>query len=154
MSNQSTVRRLALLSSLALFFAIGSIAAPGLTPPAVPQPNLQKADCSKMTDGDIVKAVIENIKKKFTPDQVKTQLHLSITAKDGVVEIMGDAHGINKKNPREVRTRVTTIAQKTSCVKKVVTKHFTHEHPIKCEAGQKQCNGGCIDQNAECHPLN
>ncbi len=154
MSNQSIVRRLTLLSSLALIFAIGPMAVHGLTSAPAPQPVPQKGDCSKMSDADIVKAVIENIKKRFTPEQVKTELHLNITCKDGVVEIMGDAHGINRKDPREVRTRVTTIAEKTSCVKKVVTKHFTQDHPIKCEAGQKQCNGGCIDQKVECLPLN
>lgn len=153
MSKQSFMRTLVLVTALASCFAIGSVATRGLTPQPVPQPDPQQPDCSKMTDSDIVNAVIENIKKRFTPEQVKTQLHLNITAKDGVVEIAGDAHGINRKNPREVRTRVTTIAQKTSCVKKVVTKHFTQEHPIKCGPGQKQCNGGCVDQNAECHPL-
>jgi len=66
---------------------------------------------------------------------------------------MGDAHGINRKDPRVVRTTVTNIARKTSYVKKVVTKHFTHEHPIECAKTEKQCNGGCIDQNAECNPL-
>lgn len=154
MSTKSVVRTLVLLTALASCFAIGSVAMPGLTTRPVPQPGSQQPDCSKMTDADIVTAVIENIKKRFTPEQIKTQLHLNITAKDGVVEIAGDAHGINRKNPREVRTRVTNIAQKTSCVKKVVTRHLTEEHPIKCGTGQKQCNGGCVDQNAECHPLN
>ena len=154
MSRESNVRKVTLVSLLALFFAVGSFAARGVTPPPAARPDPQSPDCSKMTDADIVKAVIENLKKRFSPEQVKTQLHLNITCKDGTVEIAGDAHGINRKNPREVRTRVTTIAQKTSCVKKVVTKHFTEEHPIKCAKDQKQCNGGCVDANAECHPLN
>ncbi len=113
----------------------------------------QIADCSKATDADIVKAVVENINKRFSQEQVKSELHFTVTAKDGVVSISGDAHGINRKDPRQVRTTVTTIAQKTSCVKKVVTKHFTQDHPIKCLKTQKQCNGGCIDQNEECTSL-
>jgi hypothetical protein len=152
MSRRSTAGTLVLVFSLALAFVVGSFAAPVATPPA-PRPNSQIADCSKATDADIVKAVIENINKRFKPEEIKAQLHLTINCKNGIVEISGDAHGINRKDPRGVRTTITTIAQKTNCVKKVVTKHFTHEHPIKCEKTQKPCNGGCIDQNEECNPL-
>lgn len=155
MSRKSTVGTMVLVFSLGLFFVIGSFAAPGIMPLPVLQPNPdpQIADCSKATDADIVKAVIENISKRFKPEANKTQLHFSVTCKNGIVEISGDAHGINRKDPRGVRTTVTTVARKTDCVKKVVTKHFTHEHPIKCAKTQKQCNGGCIDQNVECNPL-
>jgi len=141
--------------SLTLAFVVCSFALAAATPAPVPQPNSdpQTADCSKATDADIVKAVIENINKRFKPDEIKSQLHFTIMCKNGIVEISGDAHGINRKDPRGVRTTVTTIAQKTSCVKKVVTKHFTQEHPIKCAKTQKPCNGGCIEQNEECTPL-
>jgi hypothetical protein len=138
--------------SLALALVIGSFAL-AATPPPAPATNPPKADCSKATDADIAKAVLENINKRFKPEEVKTQLHFSITCKDGIVAISGDAHGMNRKDPRGVRTTITTIAQKTDCVKKVVTKHFTHEHPIKCAKTQKPCNGGCIEQNEECNPL-
>jgi hypothetical protein len=150
MSRRSTARTLVLVFSLALAFVVGSFAA---TPLPTPQPDALIADCSTATDADILKAVIENINKRFKPEQITKELHLSITCKNGIVEIMGDAHGINRKDPRGVRTTVTTIARKTSCVKKVVTKHFTHEHPIKCAKTEKPCNGGCIDQSAECNPL-
>lgn len=153
MSKSSTAGTLVLMFSLALAFVVGSFAAPVATPLPAPLPNPQIADCSKATDADIVKAVIENINKRFKPEEIKNELHFSVTCKDGIVEISGDAHGINRKDPRQVRTAITTIAQKTSCVKKVVTKHFTHEHPIKCAKTQKSCNGGCIEQNEECTPL-
>lgn len=153
MSRISTAGTLLLEFSLALAFVVGSLAAPAAPLLPAPQPNPSVADCSTATDADIAKAVLENIKKKFTPEQMKAQVHVNITCKNGIVEISGDAHGINRKNPREVRTRITTIANKTDCVKKVVTKHLTQEHPIKCRKTQKQCNGGCIDQNEECNPL-
>jgi hypothetical protein len=139
--------------SLAFAFVVGSFAVATPLPAPQPNPDPQIADCSKATDADILRAVIENINKRFKPEEIKSELHLSITCKNGIVEIMGDAHGINRKDPRGVRTTITNIAQKTSCVKNVVTKHFTHEHPIKCGKTEKQCNGGCIDQSAECNPL-
>ena len=153
MSRRSTARTLVLVFSLALAFVVGSFAATPLPAPQ-PNPDPQKADCSTATDADILKAVIENINKRFKAEEGKSQLHFTVSCKNGVVEIMGDAHGINRKDPRGVRTIVTTVAQKTSCVKKVVTKRFTHEHPIKCAKTEKPCNGGCIDQAAECNPLN
>jgi hypothetical protein len=153
MSRRSTAGTLVLVFSLALAFVVGSFAVATPLPAPQPNPDPQKADCSKATDADILKAVIENINKRFKPEEITKELHLSITCKNGIVEIMGDAHGINRKDPRGVRTTVTSIARKTSCVKKVVTKHFTHEHPIKCAKTEKQCNGGCIDQSAECNPL-
>jgi len=159
MLNKATLGKRLLPFILSLAFVISSIAASAGTLKPIPHPNRgltfdpQIADCSKATDADIVKAVIDNINKRFKPEQVKSELHFTVTSKDGVVSISGDAHGINRKDPRQVRTTVTTIAQKTSCVKKVVTKHFTQDHPIKCLKTQKQCNGGCIDQNEECTPL-
>jgi len=156
MLKQATSGKQLLPFLLLLLFVVSSITAVGTakpTPRPVPGPDPQIADCSKATDADIVKAVIVNINKRFSPEQVKSELHFTVTAKDGVVSISGDAHGINRKDPRQVRTTVTTIAEKTSCVKKVVTKHFTQDHPIKCLKTQKQCNGGCIDQNEECTPL-
>jgi hypothetical protein len=155
MSRRSTAGTPVLVFSLVLAFVVGSFALAFATPLPAPQPNAdpQIADCSKATDADITKAVIENINKRFKPEEIKAGLHFTVTCKNGVVEISGDAHGMNRKDPRGVRTTVTTIAQKTSCVKKVVTKHFTHEHPIKCAKTQKPCNGGCIEQNEECNPL-
>ena len=153
MLRKSTAGKLMCAFMLALVFVAGSFARHVTVTLPAPQPNPQKADCSSASDADIVKAVVENIKKKFNAEQVKAQLHINITAKNGVVDISGDAHGINRKNPREVRTRITTIARKTDCVKKVVTRHLTQDHPIKCTKTQKQCNGGCIDQNAQCNPL-
>jgi hypothetical protein len=153
MSRRSTAGTLVLVCSLALVFVVASFAGSVATPLPVPAPNPQIADCSKATDADITKAVIENINKRFKPEEIKAGLHFSVSCKNGVVYISGDAHGINRKDPRGVRTTVTTIAQKTSCVKRVVTKHFTQEHPIKCAKTQKPCNGGCIEQNEECNPL-
>jgi len=155
MLKQATSGKQLLPFLLSLAFVISSLAG-AATSASVPPPTHDPmiADCSKATDADIVKAVIENINKRFTAEQVKSELHFTVTSKDGVVSISGDAHGINRKDPRQVRTTVTTIAQKTSCVKKVVTKHFTQDHPIKCLKTQKQCNGGCVDQNEECTPLN
>lgn len=157
MLKQATSGKQLLPFLLSLAFVISSITAVGTAKPTpLPTPvafDPQIADCSKATDADIVKAVVENINKRFSPEQVKSELHFTVTSKDGVVSISGDAHGINRKDPRQVRTTVTTIAQKTSCVKKVVTKHFTQDHPIKCLKTQKQCNGGCIDQNEACNPL-
>ncbi len=155
MSRRSTAGTQVLLFSLALAFVVGSFALAFATPLSASQPNPdpQIADCSKATDADITKAVIENINKRFTPAEIKAGLHFSVSCKNGVVEISGDAHGINRKDPRAIRTTVTTIAQKTSCVKKVVTKHFTQEHPIKCAKTQKPCNGGCIEKDEECNPL-
>jgi hypothetical protein len=153
MSRRSTAGTLVLVFSLASAFVVGSFAAPVALPLPSPPTNPLIADCSKATDADITKAVIENINKRFKPEEIKAGLHFSVSCKNGVVELSGDAHGINRKDPRGVRTTVTTIAQKTSCVKKVVTKHFTHEHPVKCAKTQKPCNGGCIEQNEECNPL-
>jgi hypothetical protein len=153
MSRKCTAGTVVFAFSLTLVFVLSSFGAPAAIPLPAPQPNPQKADCSSASDADIVKAVVENIKKKFKEEQIKTQLHVNISAKNGVVEISGDAHGINRKNPREVRTRITTIARRTDCVKKVVTRHLTQDHPIKCTKAQKQCNGGCIEQNEQCNPL-
>ena len=155
MSRRSIAGSLILVFSLASVFVVGSFPLAFATSLPASQPNAdpQIADCSKATDADITKAVIGNINKRFKPEEIKAGLHFTVTCKNGVVEISGDAHGINRKDPRGVRTTVTTIAEKTSCVKKVVTKHFTHEHPIKCAKTQKPCNGGCIEQNEECNPL-
>jgi hypothetical protein len=153
MSRRSTAGTMVLVFSVALAFVLGSFALAANPAPGKPTPDPKKADCSKATDADIQRAVIENINKRFKPEVIKAELHFSVTCKNGIVEIMGDAHGINTKDPRSVRTTVTTIAEKTDCVKKVVTKHFTQDHPIKCAKTEKQCNGGCIDQNAECNPL-
>jgi hypothetical protein len=151
MSRRSTAGSLSLVFSLVFVFIAGSFCASPTTAFPIPEPPL--ADCSKATDADILKAVIENINKRFKPEEVKSQLHFTVSCKNGVVEISGDAHGINRKDPRQVRTTVTTIVQKTDCVKRVVTKHFTQEHPIKCAKTQKPCNGGCIEQSEECNPL-
>jgi hypothetical protein len=139
---------------MSLFFVIGSLAAPFVTPPTAPQPDPQKVDCSKTTDAEITTAVWANIKKRFTPAQMSGQFHFSMWVKDGVVFFSGDAHGLNRKDPREVRTRLNSIAAKTDCVKKVNTKHLTEEHAARChKATEKACNGGCIKISEECNPI-
>ena len=74
MSTRSISRTLILVFSIALMFVVGSFAGSAATP--LPQPNPQKADCSGTSDADIAKAVVENIKKKFTPEQMKAQVHV------------------------------------------------------------------------------
>ncbi len=43
--------------------------------------------------------------------------------------------------------------QIADCSKATDSRHFTHEHPIKCAKTQKPCNGGCIEKDEECNPL-
>jgi len=83
MSRRSTAGTLVLVFSLALAFMLGSFAL-AATPAAAPhpKPDPQIADCSNATDADIQKAVIENINKRFKPEVIKAELHLSITCKN------------------------------------------------------------------------
>ena len=91
MSRRSTAGMPVLVFSLVLAFMAGCFALAFASPLPAPQPNAdpQIADCSKATDADIAKAVIENINKRFKPEEIKAGLHFSVTCKNGVVELSG-----------------------------------------------------------------
>jgi tetratricopeptide (TPR) repeat protein len=109
-------------------------------------------DCSGITDEIIVGSAINNIKKVFTPDQIRTLLHFNITSKNHVVKLEGAAFS-NTNNPAQTKNKIISIVQETRCVAHVDTTRLNNVALGSCGPMQKPCNGACIDKNDPCHAL-
>jgi hypothetical protein len=139
MSKKSITKITAIAFSLALFFLISAFAKPVVEKPPAHIP--PKADCSQITDGDIVKALYDKIK---ADSNLSGQLsHINISVKDKTVTIEGWVSGKDRKKA------VEKLAKKTECVKKVKNRLFTHL-TTGCGPGQKPCGDICIDKNSDC----
>ncbi len=111
--------------SLIIAFNIGALA--------------QKTDCTKTTDAEIVKAVMDKISVKYA-DQMS---HINVHVENGVVMLEG---WTTKKAVKDI----AKIAKKVSCVKKVMN-NLKVGIGGGCGAGQKPCGDTCIPSNQTCN---
>lgn len=104
----------------------------------------QKADCSKMTDDQIVQAIYDKIRVKYS-DQMQ-RINVRITSK--VITIEGWV--TSKKAKKEIES----FAKKIECVKKEkfkVVNNLDTEIPGGCIPGTKPCGSICIPENERCN---
>ena len=100
----------------------------------------QTADCSKTTDADIAKSVMEQIKAKYPDLTQQVNAHV----KDGIVYLEG---WVADKNARK---EIEKIAKRTSCVKRVKN-NLKKATGGGCGAGQKPCGEICIPVGDTCN---
>jgi len=141
MSIKSAVKIAVLCCSLLLFFVSGSFAALGSKSPLATPPQAAKADCA---DAAIVLAIYKNLQ---TDTDLKDQIgHINVSVKNGKVKLNGFAAG-----PGAV-AKAGVLAQKaSSCVKGAVLNKLKNRKPVSCPDGQKDCDGTCIDKDADCN---
>lgn len=99
----------------------------------------QKQDCSKMTDDQIVEAVYEKIKTKYS-SQMR---HINVRVKGKVVTLEGWA------TTKKIKKEIEGYAKKLKC-KKVDSK-LTVGIGSGCGPGQKQCGSICIPEDERCN---
>jgi hypothetical protein len=100
----------------------------------------QTVDCTKTTDADLVKAIMEKIAAKY-PDLTQ---QVNVHVEKGVVYLEGWVAN------KDARKDIEKIAKNTSCVKKVKSK-LKKATGGGCGAGQKQCGEICIPSNQTCN---
>jgi hypothetical protein len=100
----------------------------------------QTTDCSKTTDAEIAKSVMEQIKAKYPDLTQQVNAHVE----NGVVYLEG---WVADKNARK---EIEKIAKRTSCVKKVKS-NLKKSIGGGCGAGQKPCGDACIPSNHTCN---
>lgn len=100
----------------------------------------QTTDCSKTTDADIAKSIMEQIKAKYPDLTQQVNAHVE----DGIAYLEG---WVADKNARK---EIEKIAKKTSCVKKVKSK-LKKATGGGCGAGQKPCGDTCIPSTQTCN---
>ena len=124
MSNKLNVVSITLLSLMALLLVAGTLAARNVNPPTVaPASPAAQVDCTKSTDEEIAKAVVESIRKGFTAAELENfrklkNFHVGVTSLKGVVTLTGWVGGKTTFN------KVVKLAKQASCVKRVTTKKF------------------------------
>ena len=108
----------------------------------------KKVDCSKVTDAALLRAIVNNIQKRFLPTELK-HIHVGFKCKDGVVTLQGWVPG------DFLRARTLLVVKEASpCVKRInKNKFFPFEVGGCDEETQKECNGGCIDKELDCPRL-
>jgi len=149
MSKKSKVIQLTLVCSLAIVFAVGSFAARGVdqqttAPTQKPTP----VDCTKTTDDAIVKAVVENIRKGFTPAELASfrklkNFHVGVTCLNGVVTLRGSVAG------KPTFNKVINLVKQTSCVKRVNKKGFS---PFSVGGCNDDTETDCCGDGSICVP--
>jgi len=127
MTHKSIVKTVLAVCSLMLLFSTGTLA--------------QKIDCSKMTDDEIVQAVYDKIKVKYS-DQIN---HINVRVKDKVVTLEGWT------TTKKVKKEIEKFAQKIQCVKKPVDNKLTIGIGGGCGPGTKQCGSICIGETERCN---
>ncbi len=151
MSKKSKVAQLTLLCSLALVLVFGVFAARGVNPqPASPVSQPAAVDCSD--DAKIAAEVVANIRKGFTPEQLKlfktlNNFHVGVTCLKGVVTLTGRVPG------KPTFNKVIKLARKTSCVIKVDKSKFSPFSVGGCNSVTETecCDGSiCVIKGAEC----
>lgn len=100
----------------------------------------KKKDCSATTDADIVKAIYDQMKKKYD-DQI---IHINVRSKDGVVTIEGWT------TTDKIKAKIGEIARKVKCVKQV-NNTLTTSISGGCTIGQKKCGAICIPEEETCN---
>jgi len=141
MSNQSIAKRAVILLSVASLLLVGAFAVQGNQKPAKPA-KPAKADCSAVTDDDIVKAIQDKIK---ADPQFKDQLlQINVSSEGGAVRLDGWVKGPAAKNA------VGKYAKSVQCVKKVANNLGTRLK-VGCGPTEKQCGDICIDKTAKCN---
>ena len=97
-------------------------------------------DCTKTTDADLVKSVSKKIYGKYKKQKQRINVHVE----NGEVTIEGWVVA------EADIAKITEIAQKIKCVKKV-TNNLVVGKTGGCGAGQKQCGEICIPNNQTCN---
>ncbi len=100
----------------------------------------QTMDCSKTTDADIAKSVMEQIKAKYPDLTQQVNAHVE----NGIIYLEG---WVADKNARK---EIEKMAKQTSCVKKVKSK-LKKATGGGCGAGAKPCGDTCIPSNHTCN---
>ena len=138
MTNQSRRRIVIAVFSLILVFCIGAAAQTNNNQSK--NSKSKKPDCTQVSDADLVKAIYDKIKVKYTGQMRQ----INVRSADGVVTLEG---WTTKKG---IRKEIEKYAKKTNCVKRVMN-NLTVGIPGGCGPGTKKCGDICIDERADCN---
>lgn len=130
-----------LLSVLLTSLLVIGAFAQGNKKPAKPA-SPAKADCSTVTDADIVKSIQDKIKADPTfQDQLK---QINVSSDGHVVTLEGHVKG------NAAKITVGKYAKSVKCVKRVQN-NLSTKLKVGCSAGQKLCGDICISSKSGCN---
>lgn len=142
MLKKSTAQIAAILFVLTLFLSFDALASNGDAKSKTKKAKTSQTNCSKTPDADIVKAIQEQL---AADSDIKDQMrHLNVSVKNRTVTLEGWLDG------KEMVAKATTLAKKTSCVRKVISK-LKERGGGSCGPGQKPCGDTCIDRRSVCN---
>ncbi|MEP6925454.1 MAG: BON domain-containing protein [Pyrinomonadaceae bacterium] len=141
MLKKITVQTVAIVFVLTLFLSFDALASNSDKKAKAEKVKTPQTNCLTTTNDDIVKA----IKEKLEADSdIKDQMrHINISVKNRMVTLEGWLDG------KVTVTKAITLAKKTKCVKKVVSK-LKERGGGSCGPGQRPCGDTCIDKRSAC----
>lgn len=141
MFNKSIARIVLLAFVPMLFLSVNVFASNYFKPGKARKIQTSRTNCSRTTDADLVKT----IKEKLEADpKIKSQMtHINVSVKNKTVKLEGWLNGGVSV------ARAVSIATKTKCVKRVISK-LKPRGGGSCGAGQQPCGDTCIDKNSAC----
>lgn len=124
-----------------LFLSVNSFASNCFKPGKAGKIQTSRARCSRTTDAELV----NTIKEKLEADaKISSQMtHINVNVKNKTVKLEGWLNGGVSV------AKAVSIATKTKCVKRVISKLKTRGGG-SCGAGQQPCGDTCIDKNSYC----
>lgn len=126
----------AVLLVLAFTLTLGLAASSQTTPEKVPV----KIDCATATEADLVEAIYDKIKVKYSSQMN----HINVRIKQGVTTLEGWV------TTKSAKKEIEGFAKKIKCVKKVDNKLQTSAG-TGCGPGTKQCGNICIPSDETCN---
>ncbi len=100
----------------------------------------QKKDCSQMSDPDIVLAVYEKLKVKYSLERK----NINVTSINGVVKLDGWVAS------EKIKNKIESLVKKVKCVKQL-NSELTVGKGGGCAIGQRECGGTCISDKEPCN---
>ena len=100
----------------------------------------QTKDCSQMSDTDIVLAVYEKLKVKYSLERK----NINVTSNNWVVKLDGWVDSEKTKN------KIESLVKKVKCVKQL-NSELTVGKGGGCGLGQRECGGTCISDKEPCN---
>ncbi len=145
MLKKLTARIIAIVFVLTLFLSFETSASNDVRKAKVGKVKPVQTNCSKTPNADIVKAIQEQLE---ADSDIKDQMrHINVSVKNRTVTLEGWLDG------KAAVTKAVTLAKKTKCVKKVISK-LKERGGGSCGPGQQPCGDTCIDRRSECTILN
>lgn len=100
----------------------------------------QNKDCSQTSDTDIVLAVYEKLKVKYSAERK----NINVTSVNGVVKLDGWVAS------KTTKKKIESLVKKVKCVKQL-NSELTVGKGGGCAIGQKECGGTCISEKEPCN---